>query len=963
MRLNIFIISLLISAGLMSQALKVDPLGHSGPVWSMFFSPIEDALITISSDNTIRFWDLEYGDVIRTLYPPVGNAVLSVGAIHEASSIMAAATSDGRVITIDLNTNTVRDVVLTANAPANSLRFTPNGQYLVAGLQNNSIFVISVSTGEKISSFSSSGPLRQLAFSPDGQKLYAIDADGNVHRWFMQVLYGGGKNPTSTLTYQADFPLTHLESSPDGKYLVVAGDNRLHLLDGDGNFIKEIDKSFDPVTSMSFSNEGKLVVAFAGDNEVFVYNLPDSEKLAFFKEHTGRITATAFRRGDEKDFMDKGLAATVGGVSNDIYLWDVLTGKVSYHITGIAGPMAGVSLSGPKENLEIGFTQLLPSGTVRKSFNVKDFKLGYQFKAPDNPIQSIGSFNLQVPDPYNLMLNGQPVATFNSVRDGRIIDYTFIKTGEIVVATSFAVHVFNMQGQKLHRFGGHSGIITGIDLSDDYKVLATASSDQTIKLWNLENGKALITYFISGEDEWICWSPAGYYEASAGGENHMGWLLPVSGENMQRFLPSSSFRDRFHRPERISRLFYRAPATASSTQQSVAAAQQDNEPMEEPEVDTIIIMTDDMPPVVEWIYPSKLKTEVNSKKITLKAKVSSPIDIDLIKFLVQGTRSVDDRGFQLIGGENAREKIIEYELELQRVNTKVQILSKNENGKIISEERIITYNGPITASRSDTRSFDLIDVSLKPSLYLLSIGISDFQNEEYNLNLADDDAMAISKAFQEQSGKNFDQVAYKEIMNSDATKENILENLKWLEEFAKPKDMVAIFVATHGLNREGEFFLLPHDGNTSDLDATCVSWQDILTSLSNVNANILFLLDACHSGQMGVNAMANQGLTSDTKEAVREIASPEHGVVIMSASTGDEAALEDASWGHGAFTYAILEGLNQGKADFKPDQLIFMRELDLYVSERVIELTNNQQHPTTQKPSVISRLPLYQIGD
>ena len=79
------------------------------------------------------------------------------------------------------------------------------------------------------------------------------------------------------------------------------------------------------------------------------------------------------------------------------------------------------------------------------------------------------------------------------------------------------------------------------------------------------------------------------------------------------------------------------------------------------------------------------------------------------------------------------------------------------------------------------------------------------------------------------------------------------------------------------------------------------------------------------------------------------------------SSSKSHTSQEFESWGHGAFTLSILEGLEQGKADIKNDYTIFLRELDFYVSERTVELTNNQQHPTTQKPSSISRFPIITI--
>jgi len=43
--------------------------------------------------------------------------------------------------------------------------------------------------------------------------------------------------------------------------------------------------------------------------------------------------------------------------------------------------------------------------------------------------------------------------------------------------------------------------------------------------------------------------------------------------------------------------------------------------------------------------------------------------------------------------------------------------------------------------------------------------------------------------------------------------------------------------------------------------------------------------------------------------------------------------------GHGAFSFAILQDLND-KADLRKDGKIFMKELDTYVSETVPQIIN-----------------------
>ncbi len=77
----------------------------------------------------------------------------------------------------------------------------------------------------------------------------------------------------------------------------------------------------------------------------------------------------------------------------------------------------------------------------------------------------------------------------------------------------------------------------------------------------------------------------------------------------------------------------------------------------------------------------------------------------------------------------------------------------------------------------------------------------------------------------------------------------------------------------------------------------------------------------------------------------------------MPVSTGRQSAAEDDKWRNGAFTKALVEGLS-GKADYSKNSVISINELDLYISERVKELTKGRQTPTTTKPTTIQDFPI-----
>jgi hypothetical protein len=62
-------------------------------------------------------------------------------------------------------------------------------------------------------------------------------------------------------------------------------------------------------------------------------------------------------------------------------------------------------------------------------------------------------------------------------------------------------------------------------------------------------------------------------------------------------------------------------------------------------------------------------------------------------------------------------------------------------------------------------------------------------------------------------------------------------------------------------------------------------------------------------------------------QIVNDLTAAENGVVVFAASSGRRHSLENTNWNNGAFTKALVEGLN-GKADYTQDGAVTINELD-----------------------------------
>lgn len=263
---------------------------------------------------------------------------------------------------------------------------------------------------------------------------------------------------------------------------------------------------------------------------------------------------------------------------------------------------------------------------------------------------------------------------------------------------------------------------------------------------------------------------------------------------------------------------------------------------------------------------------------------------------------------------------------------------------------------PTTTTPSQNETLEDL---MKPNLYILAVGVSEYADKQYNLTFAHSDADSIAEMFATMKGKIFRKVEVKKILNKDATLQNIKIAISWLETQATQKDMVIMFFSSHGaLDNKGNLYILPHDFNPVSLFATGLNIKDITSGINGTPCKKLIFMDACHSGESGSDLLEFASLKdANLDNIIKEVADAEPGISIMTSSSGKEYSYEKPSWGHGAFTKAILEGLH-GSADFNKDKMVGFAELNLYVSERVKELTKGKQHPFTPI-NIFGNIPLF----
>ena len=135
----------------------------------------------------------------------------------------------------------------------------------------------------------------------------------------------------------------------------------------------------------------------------------------------------------------------------------------------------------------------------------------------------------------------------------------------------------------------------------------------------------------------------------------------------------------------------------------------------------------------------------------------------------------------------------------------------------------------------------------RPRLYVLAVGVSKYP-DPLRLNYAAADARSLERVLRDKSGPLFESIEIKAVVDEDATRRNIIGNLKWLRQTMRDQDVGLFFFSGHGDFRDKSFYMLSVDAEVNDLESTAVPAAQLKSILATTKGKLVVLLDACHSG-------------------------------------------------------------------------------------------------------------------
>ncbi len=203
--------------------------------------------------------------------------------------------------------------------------------------------------------------------------------------------------------------------------------------------------------------------------------------------------------------------------------------------------------------------------------------------------------------------------------------------------------------------------------------------------------------------------------------------------------------------------------------------------------------------------------------------------------------------------------------------------------------------------------------------WALVVGIATFSDARLNLKFTDKDATSMAALLKDPGYGKFAPDHVKLIADAEATTVNVRAGLNWLARQAAENDLAVIYIATHGTSRDqdtaGANYMVTFDTDVKSQDGL-YSTAIPLVEVSNVVRTRLralkavVILDTCHSqGALSQTVTVPASVSPQMVDRIREGT----GRVVMGASQVEESSYESPKYGHGLFTYYLLQGMKERK--------------------------------------------------
>ena len=597
---------------------------------------------TVSLDKTIRLWALPEGRPLRTIRPALAdddNGKLYAVAMSPDGRFLVAGGWDARyevkkemhAYVFDAATGAQLARLGTFASVVRHLAFSADGRWLAINLGDPAVAVFDTSSAsppgwrEVMRDTDYKGDTYNAAFAPNGS-LATVSYDGKIRLYEPGPSFRKSREVKVVGATQA----FGLAFDPSGERLAVGYNDKIKVDFFDGRDLKPI-LSADVngigngnLSAMAWQADGKRL--WTGGKFDIKGNSP-----AVYFDASGKRPGQPVELGNNTVMDFRPCGAGVAFASADP-VFGLINGN------GAAKILRATVAIDMRDKLRDAFTVSANGKAVR-------FGLDYGGKSPlrfDLDRASLAESAAEDPaltkprtdglavtrweDTQSPMLGDKPIKLRPSETSRSL---AIAKDGKgFVLGTEWYLRRFDGNGALIWQKDSPS-VTYGVNISGDGRLIVAADKDGTIRWHRWWDGQELLALFVNHETRaWVAWTPTGYYSASPGGEEMIGWNVNRGWDQAADFFPADRFRSQFARPDIVERILDTLDESEAIRQANAAR------PVKTAPAPSVL---ESLPPVISILSPADgAVAEGGSLSINYIVRSPSGLPVDAIEARADG---------------------------------------------------------------------------------------------------------------------------------------------------------------------------------------------------------------------------------------------------------------------------------------------------------------------------------------
>ena len=457
--------------------------GHSNIINSAIYSPDGQKILSASDDNTIKEWDQETGECLRTFKGHLSGVTMAIYS-PDSQKILSVSKS-GIIKEWDRETGACIHTFGPHSGDVTSVIYSSDGQKILSASRDCTIKEWDRETGECLQTFfGHSNDVFSAIYSSDGKKILSSSRDRTIKEWDQET--GLCMN-----TFKGYLSAIY---SPDGKKILFVSDD--NIIEEWDQVISERLQTFkghsSDVFSAIYSPDGQKILSASGDHTIKEWDRETGECLRNFEGDSGNIFSAIYSRDGQKTLS--------ASWDNTIKEWNQATGECLRTFVGHSSRVySAIYNSDSKKILSASDDSTIKewdreTGKCLRTFEGHSSSVYSAIYSCDNQkiLSASGDMTIKEWD----RITGECLRTFEG-HSSRVYSAIYSPDGKKILSASadYTIKEWNQATEEcLRTFEGHSHNIFSAIYSPDGKKILSASWDSTAKEWDQATEECLFTF-------------------------------------------------------------------------------------------------------------------------------------------------------------------------------------------------------------------------------------------------------------------------------------------------------------------------------------------------------------------------------------------------------------------------------------------------------------------------------------